>query len=104
MFSYNLQRTVILLLAVDQIFKIPFLGPFDRQAVVGFTFSNMYPSFDIPPTGESLSQSLSQALTLSTLWKFLFVILLLGNLKNLPLVWHVSSSPLDRVGWSDSMY
>ena len=58
---------------------------------------NSYSSFDIPHTGESLAQSLSQALTLSTLWKLLFVLLLLGNLKNLPFVWHVSTSSLGRL-------
>ena len=35
---------------------------------------------------------LSQVLALSTIWNLLFLIVLLGNLKNLPSVWHVSKS------------
>ena len=64
----------------------------------------MYSSFDIPVAGEPVTQSLSQALTLSTLWKLLFVLLLLGNLKNLPLVWHVSTSALVIWDLSNSRY
>ena len=46
----------------------------------------MFLTFDI-----SQNEFLTQNLVLSSIWKMLFVFLLLVNLKNLPFVWHVSS-------------
>ena len=47
----------------------------------------MLPSLETLPGKEVLSDTLVS----SSIWKFICIVLLLANLKNLPLVWHVST-------------
>jgi len=54
------------------------------------TNSSQYESLTSPPqAGSHLGSILSQLWSLITIWRLLVVLLLLGNIKNIPFIWHM---------------
>lgn len=58
--------------------------------------STVYENTALPETGFHVGSVLSQIWSLVTLWRLLIALLVLGNLKNIPLIWHVGTSPLSN--------